>query len=303
MPMDWGAYESTLEFLRNVQAHPPQEVMHLVARRWQLTNTRYLLGAAPFLDVLNQALDPGQHRFRIVSRFNIGPKQEVAQVTSLTELTAEPATNGTFALFEFTGTLPRAKLFTHWQVPAKDPAVVSQFITPGLSTNELEAVKATGTNDYLTLKELASPSFDPLQTVLLADAPELKLPASATNSQANGSGSVEFTSYNSKDIVLHAKAAAPSVLLLNDKFDPGWKVWVDGKPETLLRCNFLMRGVAVPAGEHQVEFRFVPPVGTIHMSFAALAAAVALLVSLLFLKTTAPGPGQAATAAPDKAKV
>ena len=303
VPSDWGAYESTLEFINNARTGQPlSEIMHLVARRWQLTNTRYLLGAAPFLDVLNQALDPAQHRFRILTRFNIVPKPDVAQVTSLTELTAQPATNGNFALFEFTGALPRARLFTNWQVPEKNAAVVSQFITPGLSTNALEAVKAGGTNDFLTLKELASPSFDPLQTVLVADSPEYKLPTPATNAPAAGAGSVEFTSYAPKDIVLHAKAAAASVLLLNDKYDPGWKVWVDGKPETLLRCNYIMRGVQVPAGEHQVEFRFVPPVGTIHLSIAALAAAVGLLGSLFFLKTTAPVSAAATSASTEKAK-
>ena len=41
----------------------------LIARQWQLTNTRYLLGPAGYLDLLNQQLDPGQHRFRIAQRF------------------------------------------------------------------------------------------------------------------------------------------------------------------------------------------------------------------------------------------
>ena len=120
-------------------------------------------------------------------------------------------------------------------------------------------MKAEGTNDFLTLKELASPSFDPTQTVLARRFPGTRPPPAAQNAPASGSGTVEFTSYSPNRFVLQAKALAPSVLLLNDKYDPGWKVSVDGKPETLLRCNYLMRGVQVPAGEHQVEFRFAPP--------------------------------------------
>ena len=34
------------------------DTYYLMARRWQLTNTRYLLGPAGFLDVLNEQLDP-----------------------------------------------------------------------------------------------------------------------------------------------------------------------------------------------------------------------------------------------------
>ena len=44
---------------------------------WQLTNTRYLLGPAGFLDGMNEQLDPGQHRFRIIERFQIVPKPGV----------------------------------------------------------------------------------------------------------------------------------------------------------------------------------------------------------------------------------
>ena len=47
---------------------------------------------------------------------------------------------------------------------------------------------------------------------------------------------------------------------------------VAGAPAELLRANFLMRGVAVPAGEHAVEFRFTPPSGTLWVSLSAIIA-------------------------------
>ena len=46
-----------------------------------------------------------------------------------------------------------------------------------------------------------------------------------------------------RDIVLKSDAPGATVLLLNDHFDPWWNVHVDGQPQTVLRCNFLMRGV------------------------------------------------------------
>ena len=67
------------------------------------------------------------------------------------------------------------------------------------------------------------------------------------------------------------------MLLLNDRFDPTWRVLVDGKPETLLRCNYLMRGVHLEPGAHTVEFRFQPPVRPLYVSLAAI------LVGLLLL--------------------
>ena len=72
-------------------------------------------------------------------------------------------------------------------------------------------------------------------------------------------GTVEYKAYSSKHLVFAANSAAPSVLLLNDRYDPHWAVTVDGKPSELLRCNFIMRGVQVPPGQHVVEFYYSQP--------------------------------------------
>jgi uncharacterized membrane protein YfhO len=81
---------------------------------------------------------------------------------------------------------------------------------------------------------------------------------------------------------------------LNDKYDPNWKVTVDGKPATLLRCNYIMRGVEVPAGDHQVEFRFAPPVTGLYVSLAAIIIAVGLTGVLIISKPPeAPDPTSA----------
>ena len=76
MPADLAAYEMTL-------APRSEDTAYLMARHWELTNTRYLLGPAGFLDVLNEQLDPAQHRFRIVQRFDVMPKPGIDQPTQL----------------------------------------------------------------------------------------------------------------------------------------------------------------------------------------------------------------------------
>ena len=117
-------------------------------------------------------------------------------------------------------------------------------------------LQQAGTNDFLTLKELASPAFDPWQTVLLAESPAVpNPPAAATN---GNSGTVEFTSYAPTDIKFHTQAATPTVLLLNDQYDPNWRVTVDGKPAPLLRANFIMRGVYLTAGRTQCRIPIQP---------------------------------------------
>ncbi|HXF09487.1 MAG TPA: hypothetical protein VN625_01795, partial [Desulfuromonadaceae bacterium] len=220
------------------------ETSYLIARRWQLTNTRYLLGPAEYLESLNQQLDPERRRFQISTRFDIVPKPEITQAQQLQDLTAVINPNGQYALFDFTGVLPRACVFTGWQVE---------------------------TNDDTTLKTLAARDFDPLKTVLVSTPVSAAPSASGPDAEP-----AEYKSYSPRTIVLSATAPAPSILLLNDRYDPNWKVLVDGKPAELLRCNFIMRGVYLPPGAHTVEFRFRLPIGPFYFTLAGIALAMIL---------------------------
>ena len=242
MPADLLAFETALGF------DGASNKLYLIARRWALTNTRYLLGPAGYVDALNRDLDPLQHRFRTATRFDVVPKEGVTQPIRLDELTALPNPEGQYALIEFTGALPRARLYTNWQV---------------------------STNDRTVLEQLVSPSFDPDKSVLVTGG--IAAPA-GTNSAG---GTVRFASYAPTDIVLKTEAAAPTVLLLNDRYDADWKVFVDGKPAPLLHCNYIMRGVGLQEGTHQVEFRFQPPLSGFYISLAATGLAVLLCGLLL----------------------
>lgn len=255
--LDWIQMSRVAEDLKMyVEALSPRGTLEsapLITRRWELANTRYLLGAAGYLEVMNQQLDPIQRRFRIVQRFEIMPKPGVLRPERLEELTAVPNENGRYALFEFTGALPRAKLYATWQV---------------------------STNDQANLKTLADLNFDPAKTVLIS-TPQPNLPPVATN---ENSGTVEFRSYSPKHIVFTANAANPSVLLLNDKYDRNWQVTVDGKLAELLRCNYIMRGVYLPAGEHTIEFQFILPNKALKITLSAVMAGIILVALLFFLE-------------------
>jgi hypothetical protein len=59
-------------------------------------------------------------------------------------------------------------------------------------------------------------------------------------------------------VVVTLAAAAPGLLVLTDSYSPDWSVAIDGEPAGLLRVNGIFRGVAVPEGNHVVEFRYRP---------------------------------------------
>jgi hypothetical protein len=209
------------------------------ARLWRLTNTRYILGDARLTEVLNEFTNP-PNSFRTVMRMETTLKSGVNQVEDAGDLTVQTNNQGPLALIEYARALPRTKLFSNWR----------------------EA------DDHDALQTLNSQEFDPEKSVLIAtDTPLRPAPANP----AADPGTVAITGYQPKHLILQADAKTPAVLLLNDRISAGWKVWVDGKPAELLRCNYIMRGVFLPPGAHTVEFRFKAPLKYLYTSLSALA--------------------------------
>jgi hypothetical protein len=217
------------------------DMSRLLPRRWQLTNARYVVGLAALDGFLNRQVDTVQKRFRVIDRLDFVAKAGIKTPKRMEDLTVAPTPEGRLALYEFTGALPRASLYSRWELAATQTAA---------------------------LKQLTDPSFAPEQEVLVTSPLPGLLPSPATNQLSQ---SVNFESYAPKNIVVRTQAEQPSVLLLNDRFDPNWRVRVDGHPAQLLRCNYLMQGVFVPAGSHIVQFRFRPPLLALYVSLAGIA--------------------------------
>jgi hypothetical protein len=213
-------------------------------RLWKLTNTRYIIADARFVASFNQAAQP-PNSFRTIMRMDMAFKPGVKQVEDAGDLTVNTNANGAWALMEFPGALPRCKLYSNWQMA----------------------------DDQSTLQQLVSPWFDADKIVLIAtNTPLAEKPASA----GADPGSVNITHYESKHLLLHADAKTSAVVLLNDHTGEWWRVWVDGKPASVLRCNYIMQGVFVPPGQHEIEFRFEPPLRCLYISVASLVLGVLL---------------------------
>jgi hypothetical protein len=80
------------------------------------------------------------------------------------------------------------------------------------------------------------------------------------------------------EVRIEVTAPAPSVLVLLDAWSPEWRATVDGRLVPIRHANLVARAVEVPAGTHQVVFRFVP-----RALYAGVATSLAFVLLTVFV--------------------
>jgi hypothetical protein len=126
------------------------------------------------------------------------------------------------------------------------------------------------------LSEMVHQPFSPDQDVILAD--DARTQATPLVTDRGGRGTARVTAYSADEVVVHTSASADAWLVLSDTFYPGWTATIDGTPAAVLRGDVLFRVVAIPGGEHDVAFRFVPASVSIGLPISVGSFALTVLV-------------------------
>jgi uncharacterized membrane protein YfhO len=101
------------------------------------------------------------------------------------------------------------------------------------------------------LEALLEPEFDLRKKIVL----EEPIP------QALKEGQVNQVTYNQKingESEVSINHSGDGLLFVSDSYYLGWEAFVDGRQTKIYRANYNFRAVIVPAGEHQVVFKYKP---------------------------------------------
>ena len=72
------------------------------------------------------------------------------------------------------------------------------------------------------------------------------------------SESVSVVKYEPQRVELRAVLERPGLVILADTVLSGLALTIDGQPAPIFRANRMMRGAAVPAGEHVLVYTYEP---------------------------------------------
>lgn len=93
-------------------------------------------------------------------------------------------------------------------------------------------------------------------------------------------GEATIKLYQNNRVEISARLSEPGILVLTDAFYPGWKVFVGGKEQKVLRANYLFRGVELPAGDRMVEFIYEPDSFKLGLIISLLTVGLLVIVPL-----------------------
>ncbi len=99
-------------------------------------------------------------------------------------------------------------------------------------------------------------NFNPSQTAFVETIYKDAIPQMPVmDSTAN----IKLISYDNDDITYKSSSKTNQFAVLSEVYyAEGWDAFIDGKKAPYVKTNYVLRGIYVPAGEHNIEFKFEP---------------------------------------------
>lgn len=103
---------------------------------------------------------------------------------------------------------------------------------------------------------LALDNFTASDTAIINKKEQSKIPFQPVFDSA---ASIKLVENINDKIVYQFNAKGNQFAVFSEVYYPrGWKAFIDGKETEIVKVNYLLRGLAIPAGTHTIEFRFKP---------------------------------------------
>lgn len=105
--------------------------------------------------------------------------------------------------------------------------------------------------------------------------------------QYDSSATIAVNEYLNDKVTYKFSAATNQFAVFSEIYYPaGWNAYIDGNKADIVRTDYVLRGMAVPAGQHTIEFRFEPASYQLGntLGFAANLAALGLLAAAIVME-------------------
>lgn len=96
---------------------------------------------------------------------------------------------------------------------------------------------------------------------------------------ADSSARIAVKAYSNDKITYAYTSASPQFAVFSDVYYAlGWDAYIDGAKADYVKTNYVLRGMALPAGQHTIEFRFEPTSFTLGNTVTLITSLLAVLL-------------------------
>lgn len=143
-----------------------------------------------------------------------------------------------YELFQLHGSQPRVSVVPHW----------------------------TQTDGVHALAAVLERGFNPAIEAVVEGAPAIShAPATAPP------GSSTYAEIHPEDVRVTVDATAPSMVVVRNAWDRGWSATVDGRTVPVLRADYVLQGVPVAAGHHEIHLTYHDPTVGVGLALSGVA--------------------------------
>jgi hypothetical protein len=115
-------------------------------------------------------------------------------------------------------------------------------------------------------------------------APDFASYVAGKNFQVDSSASIRLTEYHPDRLTYAYEASSEQLTVFSEVYyDKGWQAYVDGNPVPHFRVNYVLRAMVLPAGQHEVSFKFEPKTYVVAEQISLASNAAVVLLALLAL--------------------
>jgi hypothetical protein len=104
---------------------------------------------------------------------------------------------------------------------------------------------------------VALDNFNPAEKVIIDE--RFKSVVGPFQSQSDSTVSIALTDYKPDQLTYQFHSTFDQMVVFSDiYYDKGWNAYVDGTLHPYFRVNYILRGMIIPEGSHQIKFKFEP---------------------------------------------
>lgn len=174
--------------------------------------------------------------------------------------------------------------------PVLDMLNTKYFIVPDSAAGQLKPVlRSSALGNAWFVKDIkyvegadeemsAITSFQPKDTVIVQNSFATLIGKSVAN--LDSTAAIELVKYHPDNLSYKYKTKTDGVAVFAEIwYDKGWNAYLDGMKVPYFRANYILRAMKLPAGEHQLEFKFEPKSYLIGDKISLLASVILILTA------------------------